>query len=286
MEVINSGAIMSDYMRLYRDWFGLLNRGQKITPVGASDSHDVSRYIVGQGRTYIRCDDSDPGKINIDEAKANFLAGKVLVSYGLLTDMAINQKFHAGDLVSSTGPLEIDITVQSPPWSRANRLSLFANGLEIKSLEFPPSAGRKWQSHFTLPKPKHDVYLVALATGPGITANYWQCAKPYQPTSTHITPYVLGSTGAIFIDADGNEKFDSAYDYAQQLIESDKPLATELKSYDAAVAAQVASLLQQGNPERFEEACKPLSSFPGIKNYLAEWKEHLAAASATKPAKD
>src|SRR5439155_8380493 len=77
MEVINSGAIMSDYMRLYRDWFGLLNRGQKLTPVGASDSHDVSRYIVGQARTYIKCDDSDPAHINIDEARANFLAGKV-----------------------------------------------------------------------------------------------------------------------------------------------------------------------------------------------------------------
>jgi hypothetical protein len=286
MEVINSGAILSDYMLLYRDWFGLLNRGQKLTPVGASDSHDVSRYIVGQGRTYIRCDDSDPSKINIEVAKANLLAGKVLVSYGLLADMTINQKFHPGDLVSSTGPLEIDITVQSPPWSRASRLSLFANGIEIKSMEFPPSAGRKWESHFTLPKPKHDLHLVALATGPGITANYWQCAKPYQPTSTHITPYVLGSTGALFIDADGNEKFDSTYDYAQKILDSGQPLATELKNYDASVAAQLASILQQKDPDHFQETLQPLSTFAGIKNYLVEWQEHLAAASATKAAKD
>jgi len=283
MEVINSGAVMSDYMLLYRDWFGLLNRGQKITPIGASDSHDVSRYIVGQARTYIRCDDSNPGKINIDQARQNLLDGKVLVSYGLLTDMTVNEKFHSGELVPSPKTIEVDITVQSPPWSRASRLALFANGIEIKSVEFPPRPGRRWQTHFSLPKPKHDIYLVALATGPGITANYWQCAKPYQPTSTHITPYVLGSTGAVFIDADGNEKFDSAFDYAQKIIESDKPLATELKNFDAAVAAQVASLLQQGNPEHFEEACKPLSSFSGIKAYLAEWKEHLIAAATPQP---
>jgi hypothetical protein len=182
--------------------------------------------------------------------------------------------------------LEIDITVQSPPWTRGSRLALFANGIEIKSIEFPPSAGRKWDSHFTLPKPKHDIHLIALATGPGITQNYWQSAKPYQPTSTHITPYVLSSTGAIFIDADNNGKFDSACDYAQKLVESGKPLATELKNYDAAVAAQVASVLQQRDPEHFQEACQPLSNFPGIKNYLAEWKEHVTATSATRPARD
>src|SRR5207249_536703 len=35
MEVVNSGAQQTDMMRLYRDWFGLLNRGLSVTPVGA-----------------------------------------------------------------------------------------------------------------------------------------------------------------------------------------------------------------------------------------------------------
>ncbi len=286
MEVINSGAIMTDSTRLLRDCFGLLNRGQKLTPVGASDSHDVSRYIVGQARTYIRCDDSNPGKINIDEAKQNFLDGKVLVSYGLLTDMTVNNQYHSGDLVPSAKTIEVDINVQCPPWLAASRVSLFSNGIEIKSIEFPPSPGRKWESHFSLPKPKHDVHLVALATGPGITANYWQCAKPYQPTSTHITPYILGVTGAIFIDADNNGKFDTPHDYAQQILDSNQPLATELRNYDASIAAQLASLLQQKDPDHFQDTLQPLSTFPGIRNYLSEWKEHLELASATKPAKD
>ena len=75
MEVINSGALQTDWMRPYRDWFALLNRGVILTPVGASDSHDVSRYIVGQGRTYIRTNDSDPGKIDVPDAVDSFLAG-------------------------------------------------------------------------------------------------------------------------------------------------------------------------------------------------------------------
>src|SRR5262249_49066690 len=57
MEVVNSGAQQADVMRPFRDWFGLLNRGVLLTPVGASDSHDVSRYVVGQARTYVRCKD-------------------------------------------------------------------------------------------------------------------------------------------------------------------------------------------------------------------------------------
>ena len=43
VEVVNSGALQTDALRTYRDWFGLLNRGRFLTPVGASDSHDVTR---------------------------------------------------------------------------------------------------------------------------------------------------------------------------------------------------------------------------------------------------
>src|SRR5207237_795835 len=55
VEVLNSGAMQSDPMRVVRDWFALWNHGQELSAVGASDSHDVSRYIVGQARTYIAC---------------------------------------------------------------------------------------------------------------------------------------------------------------------------------------------------------------------------------------
>ncbi|MBC7821861.1 MAG: hypothetical protein IAG10_33660, partial [Planctomycetaceae bacterium] len=68
MEVVNSGATQTDPLRLFHDWMGLLNRGLNVTPVGSSDSHDVGRHFVGQGRTYIRCNDRDVGHLDIDEA--------------------------------------------------------------------------------------------------------------------------------------------------------------------------------------------------------------------------
>jgi len=54
MEAINSSALQSDLMLTFRDWFALLNYRYSVTAVGSSDCHDVSRYIVGQGRSHVR----------------------------------------------------------------------------------------------------------------------------------------------------------------------------------------------------------------------------------------
>jgi len=48
--------------------FALLNSGLMLTRVGASDSHEVSRFIVGQARNYIRAA-QQPGAIDADEAR-------------------------------------------------------------------------------------------------------------------------------------------------------------------------------------------------------------------------
>ena len=92
MEVVNSGAVMTDALALPRDWMGMLNRGLALTPVGSSDSHDVSRYIVGQGRTYVRCDDRDPGSIDVTQAVESIRRGRTMVSYGLLAEIDVDGK--------------------------------------------------------------------------------------------------------------------------------------------------------------------------------------------------
>ena len=149
MEVINSGALQTDYMQLYRDWFGMLNGGQQVTPVGSSDSHDVSRYIVGQGRTYIRCPDTDPGQINTAEAFRNFQDGKVMVSFGLLPEIIVDNKYGPGDLVPAASEVTVSVRVLGPAWTRANRVSLYANGQKIKEENDnkPRCSRRKMERH-------------------------------------------------------------------------------------------------------------------------------------------
>jgi hypothetical protein len=115
VEVVNSGAQQSDVLRPVRDWLGLLNRGLSLTPVGSSDSHDVSRYIVGQGRTYVRCRADRPGAIDVAEAVESFRKGRVLVSCGLLADIVVNEKYGPGDLA----PVGGDVKVAVRCWGRA-----------------------------------------------------------------------------------------------------------------------------------------------------------------------
>jgi hypothetical protein len=286
MEVVNSGAIMTDGLALPRDWMGMLNRGVILTPVGSSDSHDVSRYIVGQGRTYVRCDDRDPGRIDLARAMESVRRGQVMVSYGLLVEIDLDGK-GPGELAHPKDALDVRIRVKGPGWTRVRRVALYVNGVKAREEEIRSgaAAGVKWEATWRLPRPSHDVHLVAIATGPGITAPYWPTAKPYQPTSIEFTGSVLGLSGAVFVDADGSGKFESAFEYARRELSADagQPLVTRLGAYDAAVATQAASLLRAQDPAMFEERVHsmilvaPPQVAVGLTAYLDAWKESRGA---------
>jgi hypothetical protein len=291
MEVVNSGATRNDPMELYRDWFGMLNRGHRLTPVGASDSHDVARYVVGQGRTYVRCDDADPSRIDVAEATRSLLAGRVSVSYGLLPTITVGGRFQPGDLAAVGGDVEVEAKVLSPGWVKATSVTLYANGTPVRSEKIVPMAyvdpgGVIWQGRWTLPRPKHDVHLVVIARGPAMRAPHWPGAKPYQPTSSRFEGYVIGSTGAVWVDADGTGDFQPAHQYATRVVEEcagdPARLARRLADFDEAVAVQAVSLLRERAPERFEATCRQLlataspATRRGVESYLSEWKQSSA----------
>jgi hypothetical protein len=251
MELVNSGAIQTDVMRLYRDWFGLLNRGLSVTGVGCSDSHDVARHFIGQARTYIYCDDSDIGNINVKNAVQAFTTGKTNLSYGLLTTMLINKQFGSGEITSGKARLMADIKVQGPSWVTARQLEIYANGELFKSITISggKQPGVKWNGKVDLSRLRHDCFIVAIARGDGVAALHWPTAKPYQPTSKHFEPYTIGSTGVVYLDVDRDDHFACAKEYAQSLIDKHDTMSTlfrALKGYDTAVAAHVAELLDHG----------------------------------------
>ena len=297
MEVVNSGATQTDPLRLFHDWMGLLNRGLNMTPVGSSDSHDVGRHFVGQGRTYIRCNDQDPGHLDIDEAVNNFIQGRVMVSYGLLAELTVNDKYRSGE-TASTGDDEVrvDVRVLGPHWVRASQVQLFSNGHVIREAVIPPEAdsqlplGVKWSGGWTIPKPRHDVHLVAIATGPGVDGLYWRTAKPYQPVSPVWGPRVIGCSGAVWVDADKDGRRTSARDYAERLVAaSDKDvnkLIESLSMYDEAVASQAAHLLRTSGlslqSELLLAALKSASpaTQAGFRAYAEAWRENEIARTS------
>ncbi|MDR3402372.1 MAG: hypothetical protein P4L99_07725 [Chthoniobacter sp.] len=97
-----------------------------------------------------------------------------------------------------------------------------------------------------IPRPAHDTYLVAIASGPGVTAPYWAIPFPYQPTDRVRQQHVIGATNPVWLDADGDGKFTSARGYAQAILDRTggdaAKLAAALQGCDESIAAQVAAL--------------------------------------------
>ncbi|HUE73300.1 MAG TPA: CehA/McbA family metallohydrolase, partial [Pirellulaceae bacterium] len=302
MEVINSGAVQSDPLQLFRDWMAMLNRGLSLTPVGASDSHDVGRHFVGQGRTYIRARDDDPSAISIDEAVHNFVQGRVMVSYGLLTELTVDGRFGPGEMAPAIADtIDVAVRVLGPHWVTAEKVTLYANGQPIRESAIVNDGtkstiadGVLWTGGWQIPRFQHDVHLVAIAQGPGIKGLYWKTAKPYQPMSPDWKPLVIGASGAIWLDADGDGRKTPAYDYAQRLVAAsggDLPaLIKSLANYDEAVAAQAAHLWQQpcGSLLSDESQAALKAAAPhtarGIRTYLDAWRENqIARGAGTSP---
>lgn len=241
LELINSGALRSDFMEVYRDWFALLNRGIRVVGVGSSDSHDVSRFIVGQGRTYIAAADENPGAIDVEAACRALREGRALVSLGLLVNLRVAERFGVGDLATGLPEIvPVTVTVHGPAWTHVDRVTLFANGIPLReeTQAGARTGGLKLSFTWFLPRPKHDVHLVALATGPAPEGLHAPLPRPYQPSTPSWTPRVIGSTNPVWIDADGDGAFLAARALAQRLLAA----KADPSGYDAAVRLHLKDL--------------------------------------------
>ncbi|HTE32474.1 MAG TPA: hypothetical protein VK666_18970, partial [Chryseolinea sp.] len=265
-------------------WMGMLNRGLTLTPVGSSDAHEVSRFLVGQARTYIRGSKEQNSTIDMEQAISNFVAGSVTVSFGLLTEIVVDGLYGPGDLAPATKAVQVSVRVMGPGWAQADRVSLYANGQKIREMRIShkKTGGLQWQGKWILPKFAHDVFLVAVAEGPGTQWPFWPIARPYQHESTLFDPLVMGLTGAVRIDADSDRHFTSAYNYAVSLWDSSgkdvRKFIRSLASYDQSVAIQGAAVMEeQGITLTGPEMTEPLSLASkkvreGVLEYIKYWK--------------
>lgn len=291
VELINSAAMQTDPMVIFDDWMSIVNRGHHLTAVGSSDSHEVARKIVGQGRSYIYCSDEDPGDINVAAAVESFLAGEVLVSLGLITELTVNTRVHSGQMLSlqkSEKEIAIRVRVQGPEWVTADRIQLFVNGQLERTIPIPASAqnaaGIKADVNWKLENPGYDLQLVAVARGPGVTGLYWPIAKPYQPTSTSWEPYVFGSSGIIRVDCNNDGQWESAYDRALKATTSSKGnfsrLLDALNEHDEPTASFAAHLWEEaGHSIRNQAALTELEeAAPHVQNGFAKYRQSLRAS--------
>ena len=254
VEVANSGSLQSDIMVSVRDWMALVNRGHRVTATGSSDSHEVSRYIVGQGRTYARASDVDPAEIPKEDVYRAFKEGRAVVSMGLFCDVKVASKYGPGDLVPRDGlgfggSVTVDVTVLGPRWVSADRVEVFVNGRSHGVREIVSADGvKKAEVQWTLRGLRSDAAVVVVASGPGVTQPYWDLPRPYQATSTHHVSRVLSLNNPVFVDVDGDGRFTAPFARAQAI--ADKHGKDEAKAWsealreDVSVAEQLQSVLR------------------------------------------
>ncbi|HYI95363.1 MAG TPA: CehA/McbA family metallohydrolase [Bryobacteraceae bacterium] len=263
MEVVNSGAMSSDVMRLVRDWMGLLSRGLSVAAIGSSDTHTVDFVPIGQARTYIEIgSETTKWRDKIQTVFKSLADGRNLVSYGLAAEIRMTGEVQTAQDKRARFPLEI--TAYGPSWSTADRVEIYSNGQLAwnDAITASRKGGIKYRKKLNVVLPKHDATLIAVVTGPGVLKPFWEVRKPYQPVSDDWEPKVIGVSNALRVDGDNDGAISAPRIYAERIVGQARnvpsSLATLLAVYDRSVAMQALDILRAHavdvNAAEFREA--------------------------------
>lgn len=224
-----------DPMFLLRDWFALLNRGEKLWAVGASDSHTISEP-PGQGRTYVASSAADPASIDVDAAIKSMRAGNMSVSYGIFGHATVNGAHMGQTTKPSGGVLKVNFHVACPTWIKAKKAAVYLNGVQVAEQEITMPPDRRFATNmvFEIPAPRNDAHLVCVAFGEGVKDPSWKT----------MADFTLAVTNPIFVDANADGKYSSPRDTALALLEKANPLnigsiRKALANVDSAVGMQL-----------------------------------------------
>ena len=242
----------------------LLNRGLKLTAVGATDSHTI-HSPVGQARTYLRSHTDEVSQIDRKEVYRAFTEGRAAVAAGIFANLKLNGQFEMGDLVPAeslldnsqkhTSKMTATLQVAAPSWVRPREAMLYVNGKQVaqKTIHSVSNQPTDQTLEFSLELPPHDAYLVAFVLGDGITLPGW---TTYGKASQAIT-------NPIFLDIDGDAKYSAPRATAKTLISNyqkqhgklipalqEKLLNSTAVKADSAIHLHVEDLLKQSTDQQ------------------------------------
>lgn len=166
IEVINR---YPDICQIAADWSGLLNAGYRITGLGNSDSHHPNGD-AGAPRNFIRVD-ALPGEITGDMARSALRSGQVSVSSEAFIDFTDGTLPGDEVQVDGEGKATFNVRVQTPDWSRADKLFVIVNGRIVQEID-GDSALEDWVDfEETIEvEVEEDSWVVFWASGPRTTS--------------------------------------------------------------------------------------------------------------------
>jgi hypothetical protein len=134
--------------------------------------------------------------------------GRSFTSNGPIVEFKVNNRYTSGDsFTSSDGKVEIWIKVQSAPWVAVDEVRLIVNGEReiISPVEASKEVIQKFTKQISL-KLKKDSYIAVEVLGKNSLYPILQKYSRKGLLKDAILPYAL--TNPVFIDVDGNGKFD------------------------------------------------------------------------------
>ena len=181
IELVNSDSPTSPPRMVLPAWFALLERGQRFTGIGSSDSHTVG-VIVGQGRTYVPSASDDPTRIDIEAACQALLDGRVSVSLGMFATITIEGADMGATVTAPGDTVEAVVEVRHPSWVTPRKLELVVNGAVSATVALddaqPSDTRNQKRRRVRVPLSRTSSWIVALASGERVTAPFWSMSLP------------------------------------------------------------------------------------------------------------
>jgi hypothetical protein len=208
LEVMNGPFFGSGNSAVIEDWLHFLNRGYYFPIVGSSDSHEIDGDEPGYSRTYVSYEHKTSGGLD-EKALLNALKkGRSFVSNGPLVEFKINGKYSSGDTFTAKNrKADIWIRVESAPWVSVDEVRIIINGERkiVIPAEIRPEDIVKLEDNRRL-ELKRDSYIVIEVAGK--RSLYPVVQKKYLIDGSETGPLPYALTNPVFIDVDGNGRFD------------------------------------------------------------------------------
>ena len=208
IEVMNGPHFYSSNYVVIKDWLHLLNRGYYFPIVGSSDSHGIAKEEPGYSRTYVYYSGQKAESLDLNALIQNIKKGRSFVSSGPIVEFKVNEEYTSGDtFTSADGKTNIWIKVQSAPWVSVDEVRVIINGERTITLKIPEKSegAVKYEDSIGL-NLKQDSYIAVEVLGKNSLFPVLQERSNTGHPVNATLPYAL--TNPVFVDVDGNGKFD------------------------------------------------------------------------------
>jgi len=220
LEALNGPYFYSNNEQAISDWLNLMNRGYFFPIVASSDSHTIDRGQPGYSRTYVYYNGKKGDNLDVSSLIRAMKKGHSFATNGPIVDFKINGTHIPGDyFTAKDGKVDIRINVESAPWISVGEVRLIINGKRkiIFPVEYQNNPVLKFSGNISLPVGK-DCYIAAEVLGGKSLFPVHQARARYGLHKNATLPYAV--TNPIFIDTDGNGKFDPPLPKTIHLLEA------------------------------------------------------------------